>query len=457
MSAPEALGCLSRRDRGIALVELMVALAIGLLLLAGMLQLMTSSRQAYRLNAAIADVNKQGRFAIDALTTQARGNRSLGCRSTRLEEVDETLYVHACALLQDPSQCSGGGGDHVINSATPIGFDNADYVEGGDWLDPLPGNTSAGAEAAVRTYWLRGDILVTWGIVGTGTFLEVGSGSEDVTTNPLQDDLAGSANLIDPNAALEGGRLALVTDCEGSDLFTITNTVAGPGETPVPPPTALLHGTTFGGDRVNTGATFSRYYNRIGTPTVPGARIRARAFPFDYRVFFVCCADTTDTDPDSPGLATRDAGASSCDDPDQSDRYRPALCRWDPVTEGGVSQFAPEIADMRITYDGRLDRDDADYSDDPETGLVTLFSDVTETVADASWVTANDYWGQAHAAHVEILVASAEPARTEAATPRPEATAVGDLGYGLAADRRYYQAFSTVIALRVNNPWDVSR
>lgn len=438
---PAAVTRLRARVAGVSMVELMVALAVGMLLIAGILQLLVSSRQSYTLNEVVSRVQENGRFAITALADQARSARTLGCRSVRLEEVEETLQVQACDLLQDPTLCSTGG-DHVVNAETAIGFDDADYSEGGDWLDPLPGDASTGAEAAVRDHWLRGDILVTWGTLGVGTYVQLG----DATNNPLQDDLSGTVNLVDPNEDLKGGRIALITDCEGTDLFTISNPTTSAGGSSLPEPTNLEHALTFKANRVNTGVSLSRHYNRVGTGAVPGTRIRARVFPFDYRIFFVCCVDASKIGSGDGSISARAGGASKCDDATKADIFRPALCRWDPID--ATQQLVPEVADMQITYDGELPRTDGERS-----STVTRFSDMTSSVPTASWVTANGYWAEVHSANVELLVTGVESVKRVDSAPNPDASAAGDLGYGLASDRRYYQPFSTVIALRVRAPW----
>ena len=437
------------RVLGVSLVELMVALAVGLMLVAGILQLLVSSRQSYTVNEVVSRVQENGRFAITVLADEARSARTLGCRSVRLEDVEETLQVHACDLLQDPALCSTGG-EHVINSETPIGFDDSDYSEGGDWLDPLPGDSNTGGEAAVRRNWLRGDILVTWGTVGVGTFVKVGSGTGDVTTNPLQNDLAGTVNLVEPNDDLKGGRLALISDCEGTDVFTVTNPATGESGGSLPTPTNLEHGISFGGNRVNTGTSLSRHYNRVGTGAVPGARIRARAFPFDYRIFFVCCVDASKIGSGSSSLTARAGGASKCDDASLANTFRPALCRWDPVND--TEQIVPEVADMQITYDGMLDSSDGEFSN-----TVTRFSEMASSVPTASWITTNGYWANVQSANVELLVTGVESVKSDASAPNPDASGAGQLGYGLGEDRRYYQAFTTVVALRVRSPWVVTQ
>ena len=433
-----------RHATGVSLVELMVSAAVGLLLVAGILQLFLSSRMSYTSNEAVRRVQENGRYAIHLLTQEARGARSLGCRSARLEEAEETLNVLACDLLEDPAQCAPGGAS-VVDTNAPIGFDAVAFAAGGSWLDPLPGDATVGAEASVRRYWLRGDILVTWGTVGDGIFIDLGADPTDVLSNPLQNDLTGSANLTATSTDLKGGRLALISDCEGSDLFTITSPTKGPAGQDLPPPSRLEHETKFKGIQVNSSTALSRFYNRIGNGYVPGARIRARVFPFEYKVFFVCCSDTSGIT-----IVPRVSGESKCDDPALAERYRPALCVWDRGWDQPTQQMVPEIADMRVTYDGILDPNDP-----AATGSETRFSELAGTVPTAQWVTSKGNWPNVHSAFVELLVTSPEAVKSVAAAPNPAAQGAEDLGYGLANDRRHYQVFNTAVALRARAPWAV--
>lgn len=61
-----------RRQRGLSLVELMVAMALSLLLMLGVIQIFLSSKQTYSTNSALSRVQESGRFAMDFLTQDIR-------------------------------------------------------------------------------------------------------------------------------------------------------------------------------------------------------------------------------------------------------------------------------------------------------------------------------------------------------------------------------------------------
>ena len=60
------------RQRGITLIELMVAITVGLILLAGIIQLFVSNKQAYRIQEGINVQNENSRYALNQLEYSIR-------------------------------------------------------------------------------------------------------------------------------------------------------------------------------------------------------------------------------------------------------------------------------------------------------------------------------------------------------------------------------------------------
>ena len=60
------------KQRGLSLVELMVAMVLGLLLIGGVLQIFLSSKKTYTTNLALSKVQESGRFAMEFLTFDTR-------------------------------------------------------------------------------------------------------------------------------------------------------------------------------------------------------------------------------------------------------------------------------------------------------------------------------------------------------------------------------------------------
>ncbi|MGE5155729.1 MAG: hypothetical protein ACM3ST_17175 [Bdellovibrio bacteriovorus] len=431
-----------RHQIGLAMVELLVAMAVGLFLMGGILQVFVSSKASYRVGEANSRVQENGRFAVQMLASDLRGARGTGCRSMALDEAQDSLNVVACGLLwsDGPVDCEGVS---AIGADTPLGYTSAQRGTS-DWLAGLPGSPASGAQLKVARQWLRGDVLVAWGTLGEGVYART-------SADPQSADLTLPIDLVSPHRDLEGGRLALITDCEATDIFTITNPKTCQ-TVELDAPTSLEHQESYDADgnpencgeaasadhsdslggQVNATSALARAYNRRGTETSPGTTLRARVFPFEYSVFYVCCMDSR------YGTIQEGGAVNNCNT--NPSRYRPAMCRWS--ASAGAQQTVSDVADMRVTYDGFVD----------QVGGARLL-DLAGAVTDAAWVSAQGHWGRVDSARIQILATTAEEVRIEVAVPNPSASTAADLGYGLAADRRIYHAFDVTAAIRSSSPW----
>ncbi len=156
-------------QRGFGLVELMVAITVGLLLLAGVLQVLAGTRQAYRLQEAQARLQEAGRFALDALSRDLRMADFWGCHGR-------------------PAQ--------VTNGLDPAGAGFVDFAAGG--LSGTEGGSTP-------------DTLILRGAAGASLVL----------TQPMPQP---SADLkVAPGNGLRQFDLVLVADCTQGDIFQVTN------------------------------------------------------------------------------------------------------------------------------------------------------------------------------------------------------------------------------------------
>src|SRR5215469_12678553 len=70
-----------RRQRGFSMVELMVAITLGLLLTGGVVSVFVGSRTAYQATAGVGDMSDSGRFALNLIGESVRGAGNLACNS----------------------------------------------------------------------------------------------------------------------------------------------------------------------------------------------------------------------------------------------------------------------------------------------------------------------------------------------------------------------------------------
>ncbi|MCH9696164.1 MAG: PilW family protein [Gammaproteobacteria bacterium] len=113
-----------RRQTGITLVELMVALAIGSFLMIGTVQIYNQSRQAFVVNESIARVQETAQFAMDTIEADLRMASNWGRNSRGLAVEGRAIAGDAnpISLATVPVLC---GDDWATNLGIPIdGSDN---------------------------------------------------------------------------------------------------------------------------------------------------------------------------------------------------------------------------------------------------------------------------------------------------------------------------------------------
>ena len=114
-----------RRQSGLTLVELMVALAIGSFLIIGAIQIYNQSRQAFVVNESIARVQETAQFAMDTIEADLRMASNWGRNSRGLAVEGRSMVGDAnpTGLTVPTPTC---GDDWAFDLARPIdGSDNA--------------------------------------------------------------------------------------------------------------------------------------------------------------------------------------------------------------------------------------------------------------------------------------------------------------------------------------------
>lgn len=157
-------------QRGLTLIEVMIAITISLVLLVGVMQIFTGSRQTYRVQDNMARLQENGRFAMSFLSKDIRMADHWGC-------------------MKNPA--------NLVNNLT-----------GGGGMGAVAG--LAGTDGATDTITLA--TAVPSGII--------------VTTQMPNS----SANIFsNSNAGLVNGGIVIVSNCSNGDIFQITQLPAGGG------------------------------------------------------------------------------------------------------------------------------------------------------------------------------------------------------------------------------------
>lgn len=178
------------RMRGFSLVELMVAMALSLVLLGGVLAIFASSKKTYETTDRLSRIQESGRYALDTIVRDLRTAGYIGCmqRATFVSTLN-----NANTLLW--------------NFQFPVqGFDAQDDA----WLPAL--DTSVAVDATALTD--AGDALVIRGPRSEVEPLRIAASMTDPTSDVVIED-------TDP-ASIEAGDIVQASDCGGRTVFQVT-------------------------------------------------------------------------------------------------------------------------------------------------------------------------------------------------------------------------------------------
>jgi len=261
----------SNRLRGFSLVELMIALLLGLLLTAGMIQLFSSSKVTFTTNDALARVQENGRFALETLKRELRESGTLGfCAG----DVEITNHLN--------TSCGGGAQAFFNPNLALVGWEYANTGPGGtaftlpEDLDPAGANVGDWNSSVTGTPDLPGTLsglVAPWSDVLVVRRMQPVPGLTAAEPPPLNQVNSASINLTRAHG-LPDDALVLVTNCSNADLFqnrTSASAAAfsagggscanpGPGNQPI---SAVNWSTSYAGDLQAFTMTQVAYY--VGT------------------------------------------------------------------------------------------------------------------------------------------------------------------------------------------------
>ena len=172
-------------QHGLTLIEVMISITISLILLAGVMQIFTSSRQTYRVQDSMARLQENGRFALSFLSRDVRLGDYWGCLA------DPTVLVNNLA--------SAGPAPSGVGF---IAFNGASGITGANNVAVAP--TLAGTD----TITIQTATPVAGNINIVAPFMAV-------TTDPI--------NIAPTTNALRVGDIVVVASCTNADVFQISH------------------------------------------------------------------------------------------------------------------------------------------------------------------------------------------------------------------------------------------
>lgn len=203
-------------QQGFSLIELMIALIIGLVLTGGAIQIFISSKATYRLESALARMQETGRYIVDAMAKDIRMAGYTGC-SSRGNITPTVMANNPPPVDTSPS-----------NAIT--GFSN----NGNTWQPVLPVGLA--------------------GFVNTGTDVITLQRASECGAN-----LTGQMGVLNANVQIffpntcgfVQNQAVIISDCTTADIFQVTNNPGSPGGNTQ----TLAHSNA-----VNTGNNLSKLY-----------------------------------------------------------------------------------------------------------------------------------------------------------------------------------------------------
>lgn len=188
------------QQRGFSLVELMVALAVSLVLMSGVLSIFFSSKVTYLSNEKTARLQESGRTALDLIVHDVRGAGYPGCVKPA------PVVSPFMSSLNTPTS-------PLWNFGVPV--QGYEYVSTGTWSPTI----NFGAETLDPEPLDGSDVLAVRAV------------SRDAPALVLQDTMAsGTDTLTVPNvlgSAIAAGQIMMVTDCFATAVFQVTGYTAG--------------------------------------------------------------------------------------------------------------------------------------------------------------------------------------------------------------------------------------
>jgi type IV pilus assembly protein PilW len=408
---------MTRRNhqRGSSLVELLVAMTISLLVLAGVVNSFLASREANRMNDELGFIQENARYALDMLSRDIRQAGDFGCTASAFGSSTSNNYVSS-RLVSAIAIQSPVPPEAILYKRT--GIEGFDHSASGSFPSLLSGSTDIAADAVIVRRADTDD--------SKRRFI-VSSHTSTATSG---------AFTIKGSQSLEPGTYMVATDanCQHQALFRMTGPATGTNST------------------IEYGATM--------TPA-PGnctGRLRGERAASPTSFYKGDCSDATSwPKPVSGSDYSYLLGSSIM--PLKSTMYFIAKSSQDPTTNSlwvrslgskGVvpakEELADGVVDMRITYAVNVNPS-VSNTDIPSIVYTTANNIVadepnTATLPPASLLV----WNRVVAVRIQLLMRSRTPVLPSAQAH--DYSSIFGAAYEDLNDRFLYQVVSTTVAVR---------
>jgi len=189
---------IKNKQQGMTLIEILIALVLGLFLLAGIFQIFLSSKQSYRMQENMSRMQENGRFAMEFLSRDVRMAGYQGCSAASANNITAPTGPNPNPVpitLPALNNIAISGSDAVANNWNTIACGASDEC-------------IAGTDAV--SYHFGEECGPLTGIMGTN----------------IADVLISSANSCNNIQTYD---VLLISDCTTSDIFIATSAASAAG------------------------------------------------------------------------------------------------------------------------------------------------------------------------------------------------------------------------------------
>jgi type IV pilus assembly protein PilW len=184
---------LNSNKNGFTLIELMIAMVLGLILVAGVIQIFISNKQAYRVTDAHSRLQDNARFALDVLSRDVRSAGFSGCRP--IEDMNIVTIANAPlpAIIDENTIISGSNAQSASTWSPVLPAVLGTVVDGTDVITVQRGQSCGGN--------LNGNVGGSAGSLGISLSLE-------------------------NSCSVDAGDVVMIADCSDAHIFRATTVTA---------------------------------------------------------------------------------------------------------------------------------------------------------------------------------------------------------------------------------------
>jgi len=195
-----------QRQRGMTLIELMVASGLSLLLMLGVGTIFQANRVTYNLQKGLSDVQENARVALAVMASDIRGAGYVGCSSTDTE------------LIHNLLDGSAGTAEEMYFWDFGNMVSGSEAIPNGALNPALPGMAINGVVRPNNDVHAVSDVL---------TLRIIEQGNAHITAHASTQTQMSNQMIVSEMNGLEEGNVVVASNCERSLVFQITNDPSG--------------------------------------------------------------------------------------------------------------------------------------------------------------------------------------------------------------------------------------